>query len=57
MTQQLPEGLNRAVFALRHAGPLTPAEKAEYDAQRAREMHRADARREQSPQLDLPEAA
>lgn len=57
MTQQLPEGLKRATYALRHAGPLTPAEKAEYDAQRAREMRRAEARREQSLQLDLPEAA
>lgn len=51
------EQCQRARYALRHAGPLTPAELAEYDAQRAREMRRAEARRQPSPQLDLPEAA
>ena len=57
MNVTAPEGLQRAIYALKHAGPLTPAEIAEYDAQRAREMRRAEARREPSPQLELPEAA
>ncbi len=53
-----PEGLQRAIYALKHAGPLTPAEIAEYNAQRAREMRRAEARRQPvEPQLELPEAA
>lgn len=37
--------------------PLSPEEKAEYNAQRAREMAKAEARRQPSPQLDLGEAA
>lgn len=53
-----PAGFERARYALRHEGPLTEAEKAEYDAQRAREMRRAEQRRQPvDPQLDLPEAA
>lgn len=56
MTTQA-EHFERARYALKHAGPLTPAEREEYNAQRAREMRRAEARREPSPQLELPEAA
>ena len=53
-----PEGLQRAIYALKHAGPMTDAELAEYNAQRAREMRRAEARRQPvEPQLELPEAA
>jgi len=37
--------------------PLSPEEKAEYDSQRAREMAKAEARRQPSPQLDLEQAA
>ncbi|MGQ4661315.1 hypothetical protein [Lysobacter sp. F6437] len=51
------EQFERARYALKHAGPLTPAEKAEYDAQRAREMRRADARRNPLPQPDLLDQA
>lgn len=53
----LPEGMQRALYALKHSGPLTRAEMDEYNAQRAREMARAEARRQPSPQLDLGEAA
>lgn len=56
MTTQA-EHFEQARFALKHAGPLTPAELDEFNRLRAREMRRAEARREQSPQLDLPEAA
>lgn len=56
MTTQA-EHFERARFALRHAGPLTEAELAEYNRLRAREMRRAEAEREQSPQLELQEAA
>ncbi len=53
-----PAGFERARYALRHEGPLTEAEMAEYNAQRAREMRRAEQRRQPpEPQLDLPEAA
>ena len=37
--------------------PLSPDEKSEYDAQRAREMAKAEARRNPQPQLDLEQAA
>lgn len=33
--------------------PMSPAEKRTYDIQRAEEMHRAELRRAESPQLDL----
>ncbi len=36
--------------------PRTPEERAEFGTVRAREMARAQARREPSPQLDLPDA-
>ena len=40
-----------------HGEPLTPAELAAYNSQRAAEMARAEARRQPSPQLDLEQAA
>ena len=54
---KIPAGLERARFALKHAGPLTPAEVAEFEAQKARVRHQDEARRQPSPQLELPEAA
>lgn len=53
----IPEGLRRAQYALKQSGPITAAELAEYNRLRAREMARAEARRNPSPQLELGEAA
>lgn len=56
--EQRAQAFRRWSYALRHEGPLTEAEQAEYNAQRAREMHRAEQRRQPTePQLELPEAA
>lgn len=38
-------------------GPMKPADLAEYNSQRAREMAKAEARRDPSPQLELNQAA
>lgn len=40
-----------------HSEPLSPEELAEFNSKRAREMAKAEARREPSPQLDLEQAA
>lgn len=50
-----PDGMCRALAALYSGAPLTPAELAQYNTQRAAEMARAEARRLPTPQLDLPE--
>ncbi|WP_165421740.1 hypothetical protein [Pseudoxanthomonas winnipegensis] len=44
----------KALEAL-YAPPLSDAERAEYDRLRADEMHRAEARRAPSPQLEIGE--
>lgn len=44
----------KAMAAL-YAPPMTAAELAEYDRQRAEEMARAERRRQPSPQLELGE--
>lgn len=41
---------------LRHGPPLDAEELAEFESQRAREMAKAEARRQPVPQLQLPEA-
>lgn len=48
------EGIKAAIKAL-YSPPMTEAERREYDRLRAREMHRAEARRRKSPQLELDE--
>lgn len=48
------EGIKAALAAL-YGPPMTEAERREFDRLRAREMHRAEARRRKSPQLELPE--
>lgn len=48
------EGIKAALAAL-YSPPMTAAERREFDRLRAREMHRAEARRRKSPQLELPE--
>lgn len=48
------EGIKAALKAL-HSPPMTDAERREFDRLRAREMHRAEARRRKSPQLELDE--
>lgn len=46
------EGIQAALAALR-SPPMTADERREFDRLRAREMARAEARRNPSPQLDL----
>ena len=46
------EHLQAAMAAL-YSPPMTDEERREFDRLRAREMARAEARRRQSPQLDL----
>ena len=45
----------RAALAALYGPPMTDAERREFDRLRAREMHRAEARRRKSPQLELDE--
>lgn len=47
----------RAVYLALHGEPMTDAERRQYDQQRAAEMARAEARREASPQMELPTSA
>ena len=42
-----------AAYTALYGPPLTEAERREYDCLRAREMAKAEARREPSPQLPL----
>lgn len=50
--------LQRVREAMSRTEPRTAEEDAEFNTLRAREMRRAEARRQPvSPQLDLPEAA
>ena len=48
------EYLQAAMKAL-YSPPMTDEERREFDRLRRREMARAEARRKQSPQLDLDE--
>lgn len=48
------KGIKAAIKAL-CSPPMTEDERREYDRLRAREMHRAEAMRRKSPQLDLDE--
>ena len=43
-----------AAYTALYGPPLTEAERREYDRARAAEMARAEARREGSPQMELP---
>lgn len=53
----LPDGMQKALAALHGpSAPMTNTERAEFDAARQREMARAEARRNQTPQADLFEA-
>lgn len=48
------EGIKAALKAL-YSPPMTDDERREFNRLRAREMHRAEAMRRKSPQLELPE--
>lgn len=55
---QIPEGLRQAQAALRGPPrPMTAAERAEFEALKAREMAKAEALRDRSPQIPLDFAA
>lgn len=54
MRANTSEGIKAALDAL-HGPPMTDDERKEFDRLRRREMARAEAKRRQSPQLDLDE--
>lgn len=52
-TKNAADRCRECLELIAHGPPLTPEQLAEYDRLRAREMARAEARRQPSPQGDL----